>query len=47
MKTDLGSKGIWYRVYVGGFTSRSEAEKTRDAILELPEFRYAQVKRLP
>jgi cell division septation protein DedD len=47
VKTDLGGKGIWYRVYVGGFSTRSEAEKARDAILALPEYRYAQVKRLP
>ena len=46
-RTDLGSKGIWYRVYVGGFATRSEAEKIRDSILELPEYNYAQVKRLP
>jgi cell division protein FtsN len=47
VKTDLGDKGIWYRVYVGGFATRSEAEQVRDSILELPEYRYAQVKRIP
>ena len=47
VKTDLGDKGVWYRVYVGGFANRTEAEKVRDGILELPEYRYAQVKRLP
>jgi cell division protein FtsN/Mrp family chromosome partitioning ATPase len=47
VKTDLGNKGIWYRVYVGGFSTRAEAEEVRDSILELPEYRYAQVKRIP
>jgi cell division septation protein DedD len=25
-KTDLGSKGVWYRVYVGPFASKSAAD---------------------
>jgi DedD protein len=47
VRTDLGDKGIWYRVYVGGFPNRVEAEKSRNSILEHPEYRYAQVKRVP
>lgn len=47
VRTDLGDKGIWYRVYVGGFPNRAEAEKSRNGILEHPEYRYAQVKRVP
>src|SRR5262249_42203703 len=51
IETDLGStgvkKGIWYRVYVGSFATVAEAEATRDSILHIPGYNYAQVHRLP
>lgn len=47
IETDLGSKGIWYRVYVGSFPSVAEASATRDAILQIPGYDFAQVRRLP
>ncbi|UCE03436.1 MAG: SPOR domain-containing protein [Candidatus Latescibacterota bacterium] len=46
VRTDLGSKGIWYRVFVGSFPSRAEAAEARAEILKLPEYKYAQVRRV-
>jgi cell division septation protein DedD len=46
IETDLGSKGIWYRVYVGSFPTVAEASATRDAILRIPGYDFAQVRRL-
>ena len=43
--TDLGEKGMWYRVYAGPFATREEAEKARVALLKFPEYHYAQVRR--
>ncbi len=31
-RADLGARGIWYRIKVGGFSSRQEAARARDAI---------------
>jgi len=47
IETDLGSKGMWYRVYVGSYPTVAEAEAARDAILKLPGYNFAQVHRLP
>jgi DedD protein len=47
VRTDLGSKGIWFRVYVGSYPSRAAAEEAREAILKLPEYTFAQVRRAP
>jgi len=47
VRTDLGSKGVWYRVYVGAYPTRAEALATSRLILELPEYKYAQVVRVP
>jgi cell division protein FtsN len=48
VKTDLGSKGIWYRVYVGSYPTAAEADQARQALLKLPEYKsYAQVTRMP
>ena len=46
VKTDLGSKGVWYRVYVGSYPTRVAAEKAREGILKLPGIDYAQVRPL-
>jgi hypothetical protein len=47
IETDLGSKGVWYRVYVGSFSSVAEANAARDVILTIPGYDFAQVRRLP
>lgn len=47
IETDLGSKGTWYRVYVGSYSTVAEAEAARDAILKLPGYHFAIVHRLP
>ena len=47
IETNLGSKGIWFRVYVGSFPSLAEANATRDEILKIPGYDFAQVRRLP
>jgi cell division septation protein DedD len=47
IRTDLGSKGIWYRVYVGSYPSRAAAAEAREAVLKLPEYSFAQVRRAP
>lgn len=47
VETDLGSKGTWYRVYVGSYSTVAEAEAARDAILKLPGYHFAIVHRLP
>jgi hypothetical protein len=48
VQTDLGDKGIWYRVYAGSYASAAEAAVARDALLQLPEYKsFAQVRRLP
>ncbi len=46
VRTDLGSKGIFFRVYVGNYTSKAAAEQARVAILKLPESAFAQVRRV-
>lgn len=45
-RTDLGSKGIWYRVYVGSYPSRADAAKAREAVLKLPDYSFARVQRV-
>lgn len=47
VRTDLGSKGMWYRVYVGGYQTRADALAASQAILKFPEYNYAQVIRVP
>lgn len=47
IRTDLGSKGIWYRVYVGSYPSRADADRARTAVLKLPGYSFAQVRRAP
>ena len=47
IETDLGSKGKWYRVYAGSYPTAAEAARTRDVLLKLPDYSFAQVKRLP
>ncbi len=47
LETDLGSKGIWYRVYVGRYSTVAEAKAASDAILQIPGYSYAQVHKLP
>lgn len=48
VRTDLGSKGIWFRVYVGSYPSKAAAEQAREAILKLPGYDgFAQVRRAP
>jgi cell division septation protein DedD len=48
VQTDLGDKGIWYRVYAGSYPSKAEAAAARDVLLQLPEYKsFAQVRRLP
>lgn len=46
VRTDLGSKGIWFRVLVGSYPSKEAAEKAREVILKLPEYEFAQVRRV-
>ncbi|HZL84277.1 MAG TPA: SPOR domain-containing protein [Candidatus Krumholzibacteria bacterium] len=46
VRTDLGSKGIFFRVYVGNYKSKAAAEEARVAILKLPESAFAQVRRV-
>jgi hypothetical protein len=47
VETDLGGKGIWFRVYVGAYATQAEALTVRDALLRLPEYDFAQVRRVP
>jgi septal ring-binding cell division protein DamX len=47
VRTDLGSKGIWFRVYVGSYPTREAAEAARESILKIPDYKYAQVRRAP
>jgi cell division protein FtsN len=47
VRTDLGSKGVWYRVYVGAYPSRAVALAASRSLLALPEYKYAQVVRVP
>lgn len=47
VKTDLGSKGIWYRVYVGSYPTAADAARVREALLKHPDYTFAQVRRLP
>jgi len=47
LETDLGSKGKWYRVYAGSYPTAAEAARTRDVLLRLPHYSFAQVRRLP
>lgn len=47
IRTDLGSKGIWYRVYVGSYPTRAAAEAARQEVLKLPEYSFGQVRRVP
>ncbi len=46
VRTDLGSKGIFFRVYVGNYASKAAAAEAREAILKLPESAFAQVRRV-
>ena len=47
MRTDLGSKGIWYRVYVGSYPTKDAAEQARAVIVKLPGYdAFAQVRRI-
>jgi cell division protein FtsN len=45
-RTDLGSKGIWFRVLVGSYPNKEAAEQAREVILKLPEYAFAQVRRV-
>jgi cell division septation protein DedD len=45
--TNLGEKGMWYRVFAGPFATREAAEAARVALLKFPEYHYAQVRRVP
>jgi Mrp family chromosome partitioning ATPase len=46
--TDLGEKGIWFRVYAGSYATAAEAAAAREALLKLPEYKsFAMVRRLP
>jgi cell division septation protein DedD len=47
IQTDLGSKGVWFRVYVGSCTTSAEANALREKLLQLPGYDFAQVRRLP
>jgi hypothetical protein len=47
IETDLGSKGVWFRVYAGSFSTVAEANEARDKILKIPGHDFAQVRRLP
>jgi hypothetical protein len=46
VRTDLGSKGIWFRVLVGSYPNKEAAEEAREVILKLPEYAFAQVRRV-
>jgi cell division protein FtsN len=45
--SDLGSKGVWYRVLVGPYATRAEADAARTTVLALPGYDFAQVRRVP
>jgi hypothetical protein len=47
IQTDLGSKGVWFRVYAGSYATAAEADAAREKLLALPEYDFAQVRRLP
>ncbi len=47
IETDLGSKGTWYRVYAGSYPTAAEAARARAVLLQLPDYNFAQVRRLP
>ncbi len=47
VRTDLESKGIWYRVYVGSYPTKEAAEQARAVIVKLPGYdAFAQVRRI-
>jgi cell division protein FtsN len=46
-RTDLAENGIWYRVFVGPYATQDEAQRARAVLLKLPEYKYAQVRRVP
>ncbi len=46
-RVDLASKGLWYRVYVGPFDTRSEAANTKIRLDENPRFRSTRITRVP
>jgi cell division septation protein DedD len=46
-RVDLGSKGLWYRIYVGPFETRSDATNTKIRLDENPRFRSTRITRVP
>jgi cell division septation protein DedD len=46
-QVDLGSKGLWYRVYVGPFATEREAETTKIKLDEIPRVRSTRITRVP
>jgi tetratricopeptide (TPR) repeat protein len=44
---DLGSKGRWFRVYVGRFGTKAEARATCTAVTALPDWPFGLVLQIP
>jgi cell division protein FtsN len=44
---DLGSKGMWYRVYVGPFATRDDAMDTKIKLDENPRIKSTRVSKVP
>jgi len=42
---DLGTKGVWFRVYVGSFASEREAEAFKHASTRGPDLSHALIVR--
>lgn len=46
-RVDLGSKGVWYRVYAGSYADHAAAIAARDSIRQLSDWVHAYVLHVP